>query len=224
MLRWVRRLWAWVVQIEETQSVILWLLSPFGSAVAMISAYWNGLAWYEILFWGSGVFAFFMVGFFYTWTWRQKTTLFEKLSIQSVRIVNILQKDDSSKDIMILTQYTFKNDSDIPMYFLLTRLNLSIDGHVNPNAKIEENVFLVQPHDYHHVTAHGIPNIPQKEMMSGKVEFMVQYGPDKTNLKYLFDYEGTLSLGLISGPDPRAYQANSRLSHRKIEHSLRDMT
>lgn len=223
MFKWVRQLWAWLVQIEETQSVVLWLVSPLGGGWAMISAYRSGLAWHEILFWGSGVFAFLMVGLFQAWTWRQKTTVFEKLRLMEVRVGDILKESEDSEQIGIITQYRFRNASDVPMYFRLTRINVTIDGHVNPRAELNTSIILIQPHDDQMITAAIVPDIDQKEALAGAAEFSIQYGPKRDRLRYVLEHKGTLQLGVVPGEEARAVHVTARMRHKKIEHSVRSL-
>jgi hypothetical protein len=216
------RIWQSIVRVEETQGVLLWLLSPLGGSAAMISAYVNDLPWYQILFWGAGVFAFLIHGLFQAWQWRQRTTVFEKLRLENAIITDVVQPSEDSPIFGIATQYLMHNAADVPVYFELVRAAVSIEGAVNAGAPVERGVYVLQPHSNMNINAAAIHGLRKKEQLAGTASFSIAYGTAKDTLRYVLDHDGALTLYIVPHPQiPRQIATSCSFHHKKITHTMR---
>ena len=188
----------------------------------MVSAYINNLPLYEILFWGAGVSAFFAHALFIAWTWRQHTTVFEKLRLENALLGDVAMQDANSPTFNIGTKYQFHNASDVPIYLQLARATISIEGLVNAQAKITPTVFLVQPHSNQFIITPMIPGVERKGTLHGNVDFSVLYGPSRSKMRYVLDHEAALTIDIADDPNiPRGAHAICSIRHKNISHTRR---
>lgn len=190
----------------------------------MTSAYISGLAWYQILFWGTGVSAFIAHALYTAWMWRQSTTVFERLLFQNAYVTDIEVPSLDSKVISLGTRYKLHNAASVPVYYRLVRAAVSIDGKVRPDARVHDEIFMIQPDGDNFINAAVIDGLETKESLRGTVSFSVLYGDSRDALRYVLEHEGVLAISLIRSSDPnepRKILHKCTMFHKKVSNSIR---
>lgn len=142
-----------------------------------------------------------------------------KLQIAKFHIANFILESKDSKIGGLMLRFGVHNHSrDTEIYFRIARAFITIDGRVNPDAKVEQSAVAVHPESTQDVTLAMVPELALKEMYSGQFEIVLHYGLRPEKMKFALEHDGVLTIQ-IDQSGGRQFTYKVEKSHRRTEHT-----
>ena len=172
------------------------------------------------------VFGSMMLGVNNAVSLYRKTTVFQKIGVMGIGIAEAGIVSDGPQDQVATAKFTLthlamnmtiKNHAELPVFIKIGRTSYSMEGRINQNAKVRDQVFLVPGLGEHYITFATLPDIPIGDTaLSGGVDVELHYGPAEDALKYVLHYIGEPKIGLEINPE--SGRAATKISTMVREH------
>lgn len=166
--------------------------------------------------------AFTMVILYYYFLAKKLLSVFQRVSVKEVRILQAGMKGEPSAPILhhLTFQPVLRNHSDQIMYFKIRRALNVVNGVVRPGNSITGMVEVIQANAEQPFILATLPDIlvVPGTAPSGTIELEILYGSSPDKLPYLFSYTGETAIQIYG--DTEAKKADLKLTAmiREISH------
>ncbi len=177
----------------QTFWISLGVSALWGTVIGALE-YWHGsgqLAWAAVAATGAfGLSVWAIVGLLKL---VQKISVFRMITVRRFEPMDG-EIQTQTKTLYVTVGCVLENNSNRPLFYRVVRADLSIQGRINQDAKLDGLVAEIPQKSHRYLRLPTISGIDATKRAEGKVELQIEYGATAKRLRYRFDYEGAPSL------------------------------
>ena len=219
MFKWIARLFAAVALPGDVQIIVGVIM---GSGAIGALAAW--LAWAQenphwVIFIGVATFAACVWLFVGLNTLVRRFRVFRGIFLVSSEPFGV--EIDKDERIFLPLKVTLRNVASRELHFKVSRAELELNGRTNKSVKMIEAQSSIPPGETATFRVAAVPGLQFEPVLSGSLEFEVEYGIKKDDLRYRLRYTFQPIFRFPTKPDekqpqaPLIYDGANAISHHE---------
>jgi len=174
--------------------ILLWGFPSVGSLMTAVLAYAQEVQWHLIIFYSSGVAAFFAVLIYLIQESIRKNSIYGYLRLAKLGLKAIMGKNEK-KTVSLRLNFAIGNVSiERTVYTKVSKVYFTLQGKINTKEFKEMHTILLPPNSDQGVHTALIPGIDFTQNIEGKLEVETLYGKNEEELNHKMIYEAVINV------------------------------